>query len=52
LFCAINHAQPFGDPDGKPALVVQGGPRSGCGTGSRRYFDPDRCRVDACAGDD
>jgi len=31
--------------DGKPALVVHGGPGSGCGTGSRRYFDPDRYRV-------
>jgi proline iminopeptidase len=34
-----------GNPDGKPALVVHGGPGSGCGTGSRRYFDPDRYRV-------
>ncbi|MEV6683169.1 prolyl aminopeptidase [Streptomyces erythrochromogenes] len=34
-----------GNPDGKPALVVHGGPGSGCGTGARRYFDPDRYRV-------
>lgn len=34
-----------GDPDGKPALVVHGGPGSGCGTGSRRYFDPERYRL-------
>lgn len=34
-----------GNPDGKPALVVHGGPGSGSGTGSRRYFDPDRYRV-------
>jgi proline iminopeptidase len=34
-----------GNPDGKPALVVHGGPGSGCGTGSRRSFDPDRYRV-------
>ena len=33
------------NPDGKPALVVHGGPGSGCGTGSRRSFDPDRYRV-------
>ena len=34
-----------GDPTGKPALVVHGGPGSGCGTGGRRYFDPERYRV-------
>ena len=34
-----------GTPDGKPALVVHGGPGSGCGTGSRRSFDPERYRV-------
>ncbi|MCA1221680.1 prolyl aminopeptidase [Streptomyces sp. 8L] len=34
-----------GNPDGKPALVVHGGPGSGCGPGARRYFDPDRYRV-------
>jgi proline iminopeptidase len=34
-----------GNPDGKPALGVHGGPGSGSGTGSRRYFDPDRYRV-------
>jgi proline iminopeptidase len=34
-----------GNPDGKPALVVHGGPGSGCGPGNRRYFDPERFRV-------
>lgn len=34
-----------GNPAGKPALVVHGGPGSGCGTWTRRYFDPDRYRV-------
>ena len=34
-----------GNPGGKPALVVHGGPGSGCGTGSRRSFDPERYRV-------
>ncbi|MFJ9424930.1 prolyl aminopeptidase [Streptomyces sp. NPDC101249] len=34
-----------GNPAGKPALVVHGGPGSGCGTLARRYFDPDRYRV-------
>jgi proline iminopeptidase len=34
-----------GNPEGKPALVVHGGPGSGCGAGSRRYFDPECYRV-------
>jgi proline iminopeptidase len=34
-----------GNPAGKPALVVHGGPGSGCGTQARRLFDPDRHRV-------
>jgi proline iminopeptidase len=34
-----------GNPDGKPALVVHGGPGGGCTPGSRRWFDPDRYRV-------
>ena len=34
-----------GNPDGKPALVVHGGPGSGCSTGPRRSFDPARYRV-------
>lgn len=34
-----------GNPAGKPALVVHGGPGSGCTAGSRRYFDPDRYQV-------
>lgn len=34
-----------GDPDGKPALVVHGGPGSGCTPHNRQYFDPDRYRV-------
>jgi proline iminopeptidase len=34
-----------GSHDGKPALVVHGGPGSGVGTGSRRYFDPERYRL-------
>ncbi|MEU3922967.1 prolyl aminopeptidase [Streptomyces sp. NPDC029004] len=34
-----------GNPQGKPALVVHGGPGSGCSTGVRSYFDPDRYRV-------
>ena len=34
-----------GDPAGKPALVVHGGPGSGCSTGMRRAVDPARYRV-------
>lgn len=34
-----------GNPDGKPALVVHGGPGSGCQPGHRRYFDPKRYRI-------
>jgi proline iminopeptidase len=34
-----------GNPAGKPALVVHGGPGSGCGTGVRRYFDPQRVGI-------
>lgn len=34
-----------GNPDGKPALVLHGGPGSGATPGGRRYFDPLRYRV-------
>jgi proline iminopeptidase len=34
-----------GNPDGKPALVVHGGPGSGCGPGERRQFDPRLYRI-------
>jgi proline iminopeptidase len=34
-----------GKPGGKPALVVHGGPGSGCSAGMRRLFDPERYRV-------
>lgn len=34
-----------GNPQGQPALVVHGGPGSGCSTTARRYFDPARYRV-------
>jgi proline iminopeptidase len=34
-----------GDPGGKPALVVHGGPGSGCTPQQRQYFDPARYRV-------
>lgn len=34
-----------GNPNGKPAVVLHGGPGSGCSTGLRRYFDPNAYRV-------
>jgi proline iminopeptidase len=34
-----------GDPDGKPAVVLHGGPGSGCGPLYRRFFDPSRYRA-------
>ena len=34
-----------GNPDGKPALVVHGGPGSGCEGSTGRSFNPDRYRV-------
>jgi hypothetical protein len=34
-----------GNPDGRPALVLHGGPGSGCAPGMRRYFDPAAYRI-------
>ncbi|MCX3064224.1 prolyl aminopeptidase [Streptomyces beihaiensis] len=34
-----------GNPDGKPAVVLHGGPGSGCSPYPRRLFDPDRYRI-------
>lgn len=34
-----------GNPRGKPAVVLHGGPGSGCTPRTRRYFDPDAYRV-------
>jgi proline iminopeptidase len=34
-----------GRPDGKPAVVLHGGPGSGCTTGMRRSFDPAAYRI-------
>ena len=34
-----------GDPRGKPALVIHGGPGSGCTPWHRRLFDPARYRI-------
>jgi proline iminopeptidase len=34
-----------GNPDGKPAVVLHGGPGAGCSTNLRRYFDPAAYRI-------
>lgn len=34
-----------GNPDGKPAVVLHGGPGGGCSPGHRRTFDPDAYRI-------
>jgi proline iminopeptidase len=34
-----------GDPDGKPAIVLHGGPGSGCSPWMRQLFDPRAYRV-------
>ncbi|GAA4178679.1 prolyl aminopeptidase [Gryllotalpicola koreensis] len=34
-----------GNPEGLPVLIVHGGPGSGCTTGNRRAFDPERFRI-------
>ena len=34
-----------GNPDGKPALYLHGGPGSGCTPGQRRFFDPEAYRA-------
>jgi len=34
-----------GNPRGKPAVVIHGGPGSGCTSWHRRLFDPDRYRI-------
>ena len=34
-----------GNPEGKPAVVVHGGPGSGCTPMHRRFFDPTRYRI-------
>lgn len=34
-----------GNPAGQPAVVLHGGPGSGCTPGARRLFDPDAYRI-------
>ena len=39
------HWETCGNPSGKPALVVHGGPGSGCSPYFRRLFNPGKYRV-------
>lgn len=39
------HWETCGDPNGKPVVVLHGGPGSGCTARHRRLFDPARYRV-------
>jgi proline iminopeptidase len=39
------HWETSGNPGGKPAVVLHGGPGQGCVPGMRRMFDPERYRV-------
>lgn len=41
----VLHVQEHGHADGLPALVLHGGPGSGCSPLLRRFFDPARFRV-------
>jgi len=34
-----------GNPGGKPAVFVHGGPGAGCDSNARRFFDPERYRI-------
>ena len=39
------HWEVAGNPTGKPALLLHGGPGSGLSTSARRLFDPERYRI-------
>lgn len=41
----VLHVEEFGAADGVPALVLHGGPGSGCTPLLRRFFDPQRYRI-------
>ena len=34
-----------GNPQGKPVVVLHGGPGSGCSVRQRQFFDPDRYQI-------
>ncbi len=39
------YVEQCGNPEGKPAVFIHGGPGGGGGTDRRRFFDPDRYRI-------
>lgn len=39
------YVEQCGRPDGRPVVVLHGGPGGGCSPGMRRFFDPDVYRV-------
>lgn len=39
------YVEQSGRPDGKPVIVLHGGPGGGCSPAMRRYFDPDVYRI-------
>ncbi|MFD7435251.1 prolyl aminopeptidase [Streptomyces sp. NPDC059861] len=39
------HWETCGNPDGKPAVMLHGGPGTGCSPNFRRYFDPAAYRI-------
>ena len=39
------HWEACGNPSGRPALFLHGGPGGGCSASNRRLFDPDRYRI-------
>ncbi len=39
------HYQQCGNPDGKPVVILHGGPGGGCSPGMRRFHDPSRYRI-------
>ena len=34
-----------GNPDGKPVVILHGGPGSGSSPSTRRWYDPERFRI-------
>ncbi len=39
------YVEECGNPDGRPVVVLHGGPGGGCSPGMRRFFDPSHYRV-------
>ncbi len=39
------YVEECGNPDGKPAIMIHGGPGAGCSPNMRRYHDPERYRI-------